>query len=340
MGSPSTPAPHVATDENEPRHALAGVLKVLPRFADGHRERHGVGRGGLQAVDAVRERAAAATPAGVLPKAVWKSTRPSPVMARSAPLMRDSSRVALTTSSTPRLSCARVKAMSPAPSPPAAPAPGRRATSTPRSRLMIRAKCRRLRSSFAAIAGVAPFCRPYTCEAPRGPYKGLVTSQATRIFTRRRRGSMPLTSSARILSSMPPQAGPRSGRPAASRKRAPSAWAMPAPPSLVAEPPMPMMMVRTPRLSASSSNWPVPKVLVSSGLRRRGGTRCSPEASAQQTVARGHDVAERCLDAAAHHPAAGGVHHRLHGPLAAVGHRHLDATGPGEHPADALFDFT
>ena len=64
------------------------------------------------------------------------------------------------------------------------------------------------------------------------------------------------------------------------RNRTPMAWAAPAPQSLVALPPIPMRMRRAPASRAAVMSWPVPYVLVSSGLRFAGGTSASPVAAA------------------------------------------------------------
>ena len=119
-----------------------------------------------------------ATPIGVLPKSVWKSVRPSPVMTRAAPSICSLSRTVSTTMSTPRLRLAPRNAVKPAPSPPAAPAPGMPSTSTPKSRRIAEARFLSASSSVLTISGVAPFCGPYTADAPCGPVKGLSTSHA------------------------------------------------------------------------------------------------------------------------------------------------------------------
>ena len=75
------------------------------------------------------------------------------------------------------------------------------------------------------------------------------------------------------------------GEPAASSSRKPRAASMPAPPSLVAEPPMPMRKFRQPRSRASQRSSPTPRVVVYRGLRRSGGTRGSPAAEAISSTA-------------------------------------------------------
>src|SRR6266536_1785103 len=77
--------------------------------------------------------AARATPSGALPRRLWKSILPSPVMTRSAPATAPSKPTRSSTSPMPLRSSAPRKAIAPAPSPPAAPAPGTSARSAPRS---------------------------------------------------------------------------------------------------------------------------------------------------------------------------------------------------------------
>ena len=55
---------------------------------------------------------------------------------------------------------------------------------------------------------------------------------------------------------------------------------IPAPPSLVALPPMPTMKRRAPPSKAARINSPKPNVVVTSGLRRSGGASARPEAAA------------------------------------------------------------
>jgi hypothetical protein len=106
------------------------------------------------------------------------------------------------------------------------------------------------------MAGVAPFCGPNTAAAPRTPHRGLSTSQATVISVSARRGSSPDKSIVFNLPNAPPP-GANSER-SVARNFAPSAWAMPVPPSLVALPPMPMMMRRRPASKAARISSPVP----------------------------------------------------------------------------------
>ena len=199
---------------------------------------------------------ASATPYGVLPNLVWKSMPPSPVKTRSASTARSLSLVNSTTRSIPRAISELVKAIRPVPRPPAAPAPGRCSRSRWRSRLMTSAYWCRFRSRMLTISGVAPFCGPNTAEAPSFPVRGLVTSDAINTWVAWIRGSKSRTSIRASRSRAPPPSG--SSFPLASSKWAPSAWAIPAPPSLVAEPPIPRIIFLTPWFSASSINSPVP----------------------------------------------------------------------------------
>src|SRR6266516_981943 len=115
-------------------------------------------------------------------------------------------------------------------------------------------------------------------EAPLGPHNGLSTSQATCTTVSRRRGSsVSLTMRASRASAAPPGGN---SCPCSSSRCAPSACAMPAPPSLVALPPIPMRSRRQPRSTALRINSPVPQVVVIRGSRRSGGTSGSPEAAA------------------------------------------------------------
>ena len=76
-------------------------------------------------------RAAAATPAGALPRRVCSSSDPSPVTTRSAPASASSSPVSSWTTSAPVRSLAPSTATAPNARPPAAPAPGRSRSSLP-----------------------------------------------------------------------------------------------------------------------------------------------------------------------------------------------------------------
>src|SRR5438552_985553 len=101
-----------------------------------------------------------ATSPGALPKAVCSSTRPSPVMTRSAPRSLASNPAASTTRGAPGTRLASRKATRPAPVPPAAPAPGMSATLLPRSRWMTAASRPSAASSSRTACESAPFCGP------------------------------------------------------------------------------------------------------------------------------------------------------------------------------------
>ena len=75
----------------------------------------------------------------------------------------------------------------------------------------------------ATMAGVAPFCGPYTKAAPFGPVRGLVTSQATNSSVLANRASRRLTSMRPICASIPPVIDWVISSPAASKNRTPNA---------------------------------------------------------------------------------------------------------------------
>ncbi len=171
--------------------------------------------------------------------------------------------------------------MRPKPSPPAAPAPGvslSSLTSRPIAFATTSAYLLSAASSCCTISGVAPFCGPYTADAPLGPVSGLSTSHATTNSHSRSSIGIPERSTeASPASAAPPG---RSSFPSASTNFAPSACAIPAPPSLVALPPIPMMNLRQPLARAAAISSPVPRVVVMRGSRRSRGTRGSPDAEA------------------------------------------------------------
>src|SRR5919106_607895 len=116
------------------------------------------------------------------------------------------------------------------------PAPVTSRRSSPRSRRIAAARCPRAWSRSRTCSGVAPFWGPYTAEAPSGPVRGLSTSEAATTSASRTAGSRPEASMrARLRRAAPP--GGRS-EPRSSSSRIPRAWAIPAPPSFVALPPM------------------------------------------------------------------------------------------------------
>ena len=124
-----------------------------------------------------------ATPSAVLPKAVWASIRPSPVMTRSARSSRAVNSVASISSSTPGRSANDRNrpwtASNAKPTPPAAPAPGCPARAGPRAPRARRPRRHSARRATRCPSGVAPFCGPYVAAAPAGPSNGFDTSHAT-----------------------------------------------------------------------------------------------------------------------------------------------------------------
>lgn len=99
------------------------------------------------------------------------------------------------------------------------------------------------------------FCGPKTADAPSSPVSGLVTSQATSIRHSARRLSSPLRS---IRASLPARRPLSKGLLVGIQQLYPSACTMPAPPSLVALPPIPIIICLTPASSACRISSPVP----------------------------------------------------------------------------------
>eukprot|EP00756_Hemistasia_phaeocysticola_P006436 Hpha_TRINITY_DN13828_c0_g1::TRINITY_DN13828_c0_g1_i1::g.69909::m.69909 len=222
-----------------------------------------------------------ATPCGTFPDPVCSSIRPSPVIAKEAPLSWSFSPERSATRSKPDCRLAPKNAIAPPPKPPAAPAPARVGSSagTPGSPVQSRPRLRSPSSNTARFSGVsAPFWGPYTAVAPRSPHSGLVTSQATITSVDLRRGSARDVSMRAMSRSRPPTGG--TSRPDLSKNRNPRAWAAPVPPSFVALPPMHKTIRRAPALRASSISSPVPVVLVSKASRSEGSSRASPDAFA------------------------------------------------------------
>ena len=189
-----------------------------------------------------------ATPSAVLPNAVCASIRPSPVTTRSLSASRASNSVASIRSSTPgrranernRPAIARRQN----PTPPGRTGSGRIANAgagrRPRAR---RRRTASRRSSSTTSAAVAPFCGPYTAAAPVGPSSGLATSQATARSTPRQ----PWIEAGEI--------GPRRIAIGVGAEPAPAG---PAPPSVVALPPIPRTIEVTPASIAARIASPVP----------------------------------------------------------------------------------
>ena len=124
--------------------------------------------------------ASRATPTGVFPMAVWPSSRPSPVITRSAVRIFSSSPVSRSTMEMPGSRAAPRKEAKANPRPPAAPAPGAFASAEGMVSSVSAANRPSQSSIFLTVSGSAPFCGPYTALHPEGPHRGLVTSQATR----------------------------------------------------------------------------------------------------------------------------------------------------------------
>src|SRR5262249_43841000 len=121
------------------------------------------------------------------------------------------------------------------------------------------------------------------CEAPVGPRSGLFTSAAIDSSTRSKRESRPV----RSIRSRSARAAPRRGGgfPSLPRNLTPNASAAPAPPSLVALPPIPRRIRSQLASSAALISSPVPKVVVRRGSRSEGASRERPEAAAISSTA-------------------------------------------------------
>ena len=146
------------------------------------------------------------------------------------------------------------------------------------------AKRRSPASISFTICASAPFCGPKMALAPFSPQSGLFTSHATRKAHAASSGRAAADEMCSRANS--PAAPPGIGLPSASVRSKPSACSMPAPPSLVALPPMPIKNLLHPRSSASPITCPTPKVVVCSGLRFSFGTSGSPAAPAISITAR------------------------------------------------------
>ena len=137
-------------------------------------------------------------------------------------------------------------------------------------------------SMILTWAAVAPFCGPNTRAEPRGPVSGVSTSDKATILTLFEKAAVsPASIRARDL--RPSAPGPM-GRPSRSRSRAPRAWAMPAPASEEALPPMPTKIVRAPASAAARMSSPVPRVEAPIASRPPP-SRAKPEARAISTTA-------------------------------------------------------
>ena len=127
------------------------------------------------------------------------------------------------------------------------------------------------------ICTSAPFCGPYTALHPFSPHSGFITSQAIENRHSRSSGSFPSTRISYKSASPPAPAG--ISCPFLSRRRYPKAFSIPAPPSFVALPPMPIMKLRQFLCMASAIISPTPYVVVFIGFRFSGGTKVSPAAA-------------------------------------------------------------
>ena len=146
------------------------------------------------------------------------------------------------------------------PRPPAAPAPGVFAFIIGLILCASRAKCSSHISILIICSGEAPFCGPNTALLPLVPQSGFVTSQAMRNRHCVKSGSAwAVWISARLPRPMAPGI---TWVPLVSSKEKPSACSMPAPPSLVALPPIPIIKSRQPFWIASKMSCPVPYVEV------------------------------------------------------------------------------
>ena len=220
-------------------------------------------------------------PTGPLPSRLCPSSEPSPVTTRSAAAIFAPNPVSSAIRSNPGTSRAAANCSSPKPNPPAAPAPGVSAHASP---AVTRTSAASARSKTGMVASSAPFCGPKTRVAPVTPSNGLATSQATVTggSTNRPTPSTPASRSAKT----PGQGDSR--LPARSNNLTPSAAAMPAPPSFVALPPIPMTMrAAPPTVTAWRIIMPVPNVFALRISRSPGAIRQKPDASAISITATG-----------------------------------------------------
>ncbi len=193
-----------------------------------------------------------ATPSAVLPKPVWASIRPSPVMTRSARARRAGKSVASITRSIPgrrandrNRPCA---ASSANPTPPAAPAPG-----VSRSRRPSRASSSSAQAAFRASSatGRRQARRPSAVRTSRPRRSARAAGWRHRRRPRR-----------------------RSRRAGARHRARPSS--RPRPPSVVALPPIPSVTCRAPASIAAPTSSPVPTDVAAIGSRSAAATRDRP----------------------------------------------------------------
>ena len=119
------------------------------------------------------------------------------------------------------------------------------------------------------------------------------TSHATLTATPLSRGSKAAVSTAARRASE--EGLPSSSRPSASRRRAPSARSIPAPPSFVALPPTPTRRSRAPPSKAARIICPTPKLVASRMRRRSGGIIPNPTAWAHSMTAVPPAMAKRAV---------------------------------------------
>ena len=184
-----------------------------------------------------------------------------------------------------------------------------------------------------------PFLRAVDGRGTVGPQSGLVTSQATATSTP---SSSRLRPDGSILASRPrsPPPGSSSRPPAVEQAKAERLARGPAPPSLVALPPMPTIRRFAPEAIAASSSSPVPRVVATSGLRFSCGHEHQPRGGrhldhggapvAQRGRTSPDRLTERPADRGLAKRAAGRGDQGVDRSFAAVGHRHAGDRRAGQ----------
>ena len=286
-----------------------------------------------------RERASVATPTAALPCSVCSSARPSPVMTRSASSSASARPTSSATTSTPGRTRARGEAEQ----------PGRRAARGPGSgQVRHEAAGRATRSPGRTSPGrrrappPPPRRRPSAVRRSR-PLHASRTACSSRRTRRQLDAGQPRVQAADVD---PVEVRERAARRRAGRRRIGRGIGRraradsPEPPSVVADPPRPMVMRSTPASSAARTRSPVPcveavRAFVRRSLARGPGARV-PDAAAISTKAP-RPPSRRSQSAVIGRPSAsvvgaasplGGrpecVGHGREGPLATVGHRLAD----------------
>ena len=184
------------------------------------------------------------------------SILPSPLITRSVPVRSESNPTASSTVSMPGRSLPPKKAAIPPPIPPAAPEPGISLISFPKSRLITSARWSIFLSSSSTRSASAPFCGANTAAAPLGPQKGLSISHMIVSSALLRAGVMLDRSILAIRSKVPPTG--IKAFPSKSRNLTPRAAAAPVPPSFVALPPSPTIILLQPASAACFISCPAP----------------------------------------------------------------------------------